>query len=430
MTTSLVEQQTSDNAQHQGKPYRVLHVLDHSLPLLAGYTIRSRDIVNGQRAIGFDPVVVTSPLHELRNDSGTAEIEGTTYLRTPLCGLSGQFIKSGTPVLRETSVVRLLSERIVNVLDGGNFDLVHSHSPVLCGLAAYQAARKRNLPFVYEIRAFWEDAAVDQNKTTERSLRYRSTRALENYVTGRADAVVGIAHSIVDELKSRGLPKDKLFHVPNGVDINKFKPRPKDAELAASLGLGDEVVFGFVGSLFHFEGVAWLVRAAAELRKRGVKFQLLIMGGGEEADAVRSAIRETESQDVVQYLGKIPPDDIARYYSLLDVLVYPRISIRLTELVTPLKPLEAMAQEKAVLASSVGGLRELVEHEDTGLLFRPESIEDFCQQATRLCDAAYRRQLGAKARTMVLEEKNWVSIAERYRDVYAKAIRNHVATNR
>ncbi len=418
----IIESSTSESITESAKglrSYRVLQVLDCSLPVVAGYTIRSRDIVNAQRAIGFLPTIVTGPLHELLDPtSEPTEIDGIRYNRTPLLGIGGTLVRKRLPVLSQVSMVRLLSRRILEILDREQFDVVHAHSPVLCGLAALQAAHQRRLPFVYEIRAFWEDAAVDQKKTTERSLRYRATRALEQRVVTKADAVVGIAQSMLTELESRGLPKQKLFHIPNGVDVEKFQPRPRDEALAAKLGIGDEPVLGFIGTLFRFEGVRWLIDAAVQLKNQGHNFKLVIVGEGEDAPAIRAAVAET---DWVILTGRVPADQVRSYYSVIDVLVYPRVSIRLTELVTPLKPLEAMAQQKAVLASNVGGLRELVQHESTGLLFKPGDKDDFCRQAARLLDREYRQQLAAAGRDSAVRKKNWLTIATQYRAVYEAA---------
>ena len=140
------------------------------------------------------------------------------------------------------------------------------------------------------------------------------------------------------------------------------------------LGLDDDPVFGFFGSLYRYEGVAWLIRAAAELYSRGNRFKVLIIGSGEDEKAICNAIRECGAAGYVRTINHVPHDEIRRYYSVVDVMVFPRLSVRLTELVTPLKPLEAMSLKKAVLASSVGGHRDFVEHEGTGLLFRPEDI--------------------------------------------------------
>jgi PEP-CTERM/exosortase A-associated glycosyltransferase len=326
--------------------------------------------------------------------------------------------------------VQLIRNRILELLESEPVDIIHAHSPALCGLGALLAARSKNLPFVYELRAFWEDAAVDQNKTTTRSLRYRLSQKLEDYVVHRADAVVGISQSILDELKKRKTDSARLFHVPNGVDVEKFSPISRDESLAAKLGLGSDPVLGFIGSLYRWEGIAWLVRAVAELRRRGTACKLLIVGDGEEMAAVREAVRELNAEDFVQILGRVPHDEIERYYSVVDVLVYPRHSIRLTELVTPLKPLEAMALGKAILGSDVGGMRELVKSERTGILYRADNVEDFCLQAKRLLSQpSLQRKLGEEAREFILREKDWKVLAQRYIGIYDSAIRNRQCSN-
>ena len=409
-------------------PWRVLHVLDHSHPLLSGYSVRSHSLITAQKHVGLFPQVVTGPLHNM-DDSAAAEavIDGIAYRRTSLePGFDQRVIESRVPGLREMSVVRLLRHRILNILDREQFDVVHAHSPALCGLAALQAARARNLPFIYEIRAFWEDAAVDQRKTKVWSPRYHISRQLEGYVARHADAVVGIARHILQDLRERGIDSEKLFHVPNGVNAERFTALPRDSELAAKLGLSGEPVLGFIGSLYRYEGIAWMLRAAAKLRTEGTRFQVLIVGHGEDMPEIESAIRESGMQNYFKAVGQVPHDQVQRYYSLMDVMVYPRRSVRLTELTTPLKPLEAMAQGKAVLASDVGGIRELVEPEIPCVLFKPDDAEDFCRQAKQLItDERARQELGERGRQMILREKDWDILAQRYRAVYAAAQSRH-----
>jgi PEP-CTERM/exosortase A-associated glycosyltransferase len=409
------------------RPLRVLHVLDHSWPVHTGYSIRSLHLIAAQYRLGLRPQALTGPLQIIDDPSATETVvENITYRRTPFRGKFSEWaISRRRPILREAAIVRLIRNRILELLEHEPVDLIHAHSPALCGVGALQAARSKRIPFVYELRAFWEDAAVDQNKTSTRSLRYRLSQKLEDYVVHRADAVVGISKSILDELKKRKTDPAKLFHVPNGVDVEKFSPVSRDETLAAKLGLGGEPVLGFIGSLYRWEGVAWLVRAVTELRGRGTACKLLIVGDGEEMPAVREAVRELNAADFIQILGRVPHDEIERYYSVVDVLVYPRHSIRLTELVTPLKPLEAMALGKAILGSDVGGIRELVKPEKTGVLYRADSIEDFCEQAKKLLSqTSLQRKLGEEAREFILREKDWKVLARRYIDIYEFAIRS------
>jgi len=405
--------------------FRILHVLDHSWPVLDGYAQRSRNIVTAQSQLGMLPSVLTSPLHQLDDPSAPAEsvFEGIRYRRTSdKNGLTGRAIQKRWPIFRELAVIRRLQRKIESVLQTEPFDIVHAHSPALCGLAASEAARSCHVPFVYEIRAFWEDGTVEQNKNKVTALRYRLSRGLETRVVRRADAVVGIARPILADLEGRGLSPDKLFHVPNGVDVARFSPQPRDASLAAELGLSKIPTLGFLGTLFPWEGISWLIRAAEELHNRGVAFKLLIVGDGADAQNVTDAIEKAAAQGYVSFLGRVSNDQVERYYSIMDVMVYPRLSVRLTELVTPLKPLEAMALGKAILGSGVGGIRELVEPDVTGLLFEPGNVDSFCQQATRLLlDEALSRTLGAQARQKITEEKDWKRLVQRYQQVYEYA---------
>jgi PEP-CTERM/exosortase A-associated glycosyltransferase len=424
MTTETLKKTVQSG---QVRPIRILHVLDHSWPVHSGYSIRSLHLIAAQKHLGLRPQALTGPL-QLVDDPKAADtiVDGISYSRTPYAGGFSEWAIAGRrPVLREIEVVRLIRRRIIELVQKNPVDIIHAHSPALCGLGALQAARAIKLPFVYELRAFWEDAAVDQNKTQRHSLRYAMSRKLEDYVVHRADAVVGISGSILEELKQRRTDPTKLFHVPNGVDTSKFSPLARDALLAGELGLGNEFVLGFIGSLYRWEGVAWLVRAVAELRRRGTACKLLIVGDGEEMPAVREAVRELNAGEFVLVLGRVSHDEIERYYSVVDVLVYPRHSIRLTELVTPLKPLEAMALGKAILGSDVGGIRELIESGKTGLLFRADNVEDFCAQVKRLTEnEGTRRELGARAREVILREKDWKTLSQRYIAIYDAAMRN------
>lgn len=381
--------------------------------------------MTAQSQLGMLPSVLTSPLHQLDDPSAPAEsvFEGIRYRRTSdKNGLAGRAIQKRWPIIRELAVIRRLQRKIESVLQTEPFDIVHAHSPALCGLAASEAARSCHVPFVYEIRAFWEDGTVEQNKNKVTSLRYRLSRGLETRVVRRADAVVGIARPILADLEGRGLSPDKLFHVPNGVDVARFSPQPRDASLAAELGLSKIPTLGFLGTLFPWEGISWLIRAAEELHNRGVAFKLLIVGDGADAQNVTDAIEKAAAQGYVSFLGRVSNDQVERYYSIMDVMVYPRLSVRLTELVTPLKPLEAMALGKAILGSGVGGIRELVEPDVTGLLFEPGNVDSFCQQATRLLlDEALSRTLGAQARQKITEEKDWKRLVQRYQQVYEYA---------
>jgi PEP-CTERM/exosortase A-associated glycosyltransferase len=281
-------------------------------------------------------------------------------------------------------------------------------------------AHHLGLPSVYEIRAFWEDAAEQRGQGRRGSLRYNAVRTLETALSTRVDAVVTLCEGLRQDLLARGVPPSRLFLVPNGVDVERFTPAPRDPDLEARLGLRGKTVIAYVGSLFRFEGIPLLLRALARLARDDVRG--LILGHGEAEEEIRDSLARLGLEGRVTFLGKAPPAEVARYYTLADILCYPRLRHRITELTTPLKPLEAMAMGKAVVASDVGGLRELVDDERTGLLFRAEDLESLVATLRRVVDVAeLRRRLGEEARAHVVAERSWRQLAGRYREVYAAA---------
>jgi PEP-CTERM/exosortase A-associated glycosyltransferase len=395
---------------------KVLHVLDHSRPVLSGYSTRSWNIVSFQRSLGLDPVVLTSPKHPAKGPEREV-IDGIVHHRTAApAGPAARL-----PYAGELALMLGLARRIASVARAERAQVLHAHSPVLNGLPALWAARRLGIPVVYEARAFWEDAAVDHGTTREGSARYRATRALETLMFRRADRVIVIAAAMRAELAARGVAPERVTIVGNGVDTERFSPVPRDAELGRQLGLDGGPVLGFIGSFYRYEGLRFLVEAMPDLRKKLPGARVLLVGGGEEDEALRALA--AAAGGAVVFAGQIPHDQIKRYYSLLDVFVCPRRRMRLTELVTPLKPLEAMAMGQAVLGSDVGGIAELVRHDETGLLFRAESRSDFVDAAARLGSSPeLRARLGEQARRAMLEERGWRQVVSNYLPVYREAV--------
>src|SRR5713101_1956642 len=149
--------------QEHVRPLRVMHVLDHSWPVHTGYSIRSLHLIAAQYRLGLRPQALTGPLQIVDDPQPVETVaENVTYRRTPYRGRFAEWVISRRrPILREAAIVRLIRNRIIELVESEPVDLIHAHSPALCGLGALQAARSKEIPFVYELRAFWEDAAVD-----------------------------------------------------------------------------------------------------------------------------------------------------------------------------------------------------------------------------------------------------------------------------
>lgn len=391
---------------------KVLHILDHSRPVLSGYSTRSWSIVSFQRSVGLDPVVLTSPKHPVAGPDREV-LDGITHHRTPAgIGRIGR-----VPYAAEIGLMARLTRRIVTVARAESARILHAHSPVLNGLPALWAGRRLGIPVVYEARAFWEDAAVDHGTTREGSVRYRITRALETLMFRRAGGVVVIGAAMRDELARRGVDPSRVTVVPNGVDTEHFSPVPRSEELAQRFGLNGAPVLGFIGSFYRYEGLRFLMEAVPDLRRRLPGVRVLLVGGGEEDGQLRALGRDLG--DSVIFAGQVPHREVRDYYSLIDIFVCPRLSMRLTELVTPLKPLEAMAMGRPVLASDVGGLAELIENGVTGVLFAAGSRDALVEGAGLLgSDREARLRMGDRARQSMLQERNWRQIVGRYRPLY------------
>lgn len=397
---------------------RILHVLDHSIPLHSGYTFRTLSILREQRQLGWDTVHLTTPK---QGSTGSLQetVDGLTFYRTPSV--------KGAGLLAQ---MRLTAHRLGEVIRTTQPDVIHAHSPVLNALPSLWVGRRQRVPVVYEVRASWEDAAVDHGTTVEGSLRYRLSRALETFALRQADQITTICEGLRGDIAMRGIPDESITVIPNAVDASVFQFGVEaDPNLRRSLGLDGATVIGFAGSFYAYEGLDLLIEAARAMLPRHPDLRVLLVGGGPQESRLKAQAAAAGLQDRVIFAGRVAHAEVQRYYELIDVLAYPRWPIRLTELVTPLKPLEAMAQGRMLVASDVGGHRELVRHGETGFLFRAGdagaleiALEDMLAQREMW------PQIRLQARRFVELERTWSGSVARYREVYQRALSRYDRT--
>ncbi|WP_367348174.1 TIGR04063 family PEP-CTERM/XrtA system glycosyltransferase [Sphingobium yanoikuyae] len=396
---------------------RILHVLDHSLPMHSGYTFRTRAILRAQLAKGWDVRGLTGRRHVA---AGPQEelVDGLHFHRTP-----GE-AAGGNALLREWRDISAHADAIESLVRQWRPDIIHAHSPVLNAMAAQRVARRHGIPLIYEIRAFWEDAAVGNGTGTEGSPRYWLTRQLETHAVRAADAVAVICEGLRSDLVARGIDSAKITVSPNGVDLDQFgAPVPRDPALTAKLGLEGADVVGFIGSFYDYEGLDDLIAAMPRLVRARPRAKLLLVGGGPMEQVLRDQALASPFTDHIVFVGRVPHDQVEHYYAQVDVLAYPRKAMRLTDLVTPLKPLEAMAQGRLVAASSVGGHRELIEDGVTGTLFAPDDPAAIAQAlAGMFADRGFWDERRIVARDFVERERNWSSNILRYEPVYQRLL--------
>jgi PEP-CTERM/exosortase A-associated glycosyltransferase len=395
---------------------RILHVLDHSLPSHSGYTFRTLSILREQRRRGWETFHLTGPKHPGAR-AVEEEVDGWKFHRT----LSKSGLAERLPLLREWALMARLTRRLREVAEAVRPDVLHAHSPVLDAIPALRVGRALGIPVVYEVRAFWEDAAVDHGTAREGGLRYRLSHSLETYAMHRADAVTTICEGLRGDMVARGIPANKVTVIPNAVDVDKFNlGGAPDPALRAELGLEGCTVIGFLGSFYAYEGLALLLEALPRILREHPMARVLLVGGGPQEERLKTIAREIGVEKRVVFRGRVPHAEIGRYYDLVDVLAYPRLPMRLTELVTPLKPLEAMAQGRLLVASDVGGHRELIRDGETGVLFEAGSAQALAEAVSRLLASPHTwPRLRRQGRVFVETERTWANSVARYEGVYA-----------
>ncbi|MES2900222.1 MAG: TIGR04063 family PEP-CTERM/XrtA system glycosyltransferase [Pseudomonadota bacterium] len=394
---------------------RILHVLDHSIPLHSGYTFRTRSILREQQALGWETFHVTGS-KQGETSALEEDVDGLHFYRTPR--RAGMLDK--LPVLNQKEVIDGLTRRLAEIIPTIKPDVLHAHSPSLNAIAALRAGKQFGIPVVYEVRAFWEDAAVDHGTSSENGLRYKLTRALETYALKRASAVTTICEGLRRDIVARGISADKVTVIPNAVDIDKFAVGGvADQDLKRKLGLQDMRLIGFIGSFYAYEGLDVLLRAVPAMVAAQPDLRVLLVGGGPQDAQLKQLAKDLHIEDKVVFTGRVPHEQVALYYDLLDVLVYPRLSMRLTDLVTPLKPLEAMAQGRVLAASDVGGHLELIEHGKTGVLFKADDPASLAKNVGELLAGQQLwPALRAAGRHYVETERNWPISVARYKKIY------------
>jgi PEP-CTERM/exosortase A-associated glycosyltransferase len=402
---------------------KVLHLLETSTPHIVGYTIRARSIIENQRRIGLDPVVVTSPFFPAKEPIAAVEtIDGTRYYRTndipaPQAGQSG--LASYATRLRMIARYR---QAVLAIAEREQPNVIHAHSSYANAFAGMPARARLGVPLVYEVRTLWGESAVIEKGLRPDSWKHRLVWKLELSAMQRADLVIPIAQGIREELIRRGIPTTKLDIVPNGVDLSRFQPVSRDEGRAAAIGMANSFVIGFVGSILRLEGLPTLLEAYNICKSRRRDLGLVIVGDGPERPELEQHARRLGLRDV-HFTGRVPFDEVSSWYSIMNVLVYPRIRAVINERVTPLKPLEAMALGKVCVGSDVGGIVELIRHDDTGVIFRSEDPSDLAMALLQLADDPTKMtRLQQNAYRLIKNERDWSTIVGKYRDIYSRAL--------
>ena len=457
---------------------KVLHVLANSPPDVNGYAIRTQKLLTNQ---SNESVGLTSPWYPDRESMvEDYQIDGINYLRTvhplwkennkfshklvkfftrksnsnvsskvaeittkkilPLrifdffyfgifkCGRAVKhFFRMGWKVVEEKILIKYFTKRIIEVAKQENAEVIHAHTPYRVGLPALKAARKLGLPFVYEMRGMWEETAVANGRWLRNGPAYRRFQNYETKVLRKADAVVCISQTLKQEAISRGVEEAKITVVTNAVDSDIAENNTKEETYENSvraLNKGKSTkVIGYIGSLREMEGVDLTAQAVAQLKSDGHDVRLFVLTSQAGQLELKQYCNELDLGDNAVIVGPVPHEQVGPFYDLIDIFVVSRPDTRVTRLVTPLKPFEAMAMGKAVIASKLPALEEIIEDGKTGLLYEPENVNSLCSViSTCLNDDELAEKLGHNAREWVMSNRTWNSVVKNYQVAYQFAI--------
>ncbi len=390
-----------------------------------------------QRDKGMEPLVVTSPSQAPQGelDAERSEvIDGIRYFRTG-CELlpPSREVRDRSPLRAAFRVLQnvTLLQTALRVARRYRPALIHAHSPFTCGLIGNTLGRWLGIPKIYEMRGIWEDSHVGRGSFQAESFRYKGVRLLENRAIRRADACCVISEALVGEVQSRGVIPERIVLVPNGVDVKSFVPGSPSRRLIEQYGLQDAVTVGYIGSFFHYEGLDLLVEAMTRIVEEFPQARLLLVGHGELMPVLTEMAAQPLLSGRVIFTGRVAHREIADYYRLCDFLVLPRRDTRETRLVTPLKPMEIMAMEKTLVASDIGGHREMIRDGFNGLFFKTGDVPDLVAKCRELIiNEELRRDMSIRARTWVEQNRDWSVLVERYIELYSRLTRHSDTLNK
>lgn len=405
---------TADRAQ-------IVYAVHNSLPYhSAGYATRTHGLLSALRTQGWRVDGVSRPgyptdlqgFKRLPNVPELTYVEGVPYHR--LGTRSSQVPKR--PIV---PYVQHYTEELAAFARDRRAVLVHGSSNHLNGLAAVSAARRLGLPSIYEVRGLWEVTRASRDPMWAASMEYRQAAELETEAASAASQVIALTDALKAELVNRGVDAEKISVVPNGVDTSRFRPMRRDSSLARELGIGNEIVIGYVGSIVDYEGLGLLVEAAAHLSEERSDFFVLIVGDGAEYENLKMQVHLLDIDKFFRFVGRVPHSQVENYYSIVDITPFPRLSVPVCEMVSPLKPFEAMAMGKVVIASDVAAMVEIVSDGNTGLLHRKNDVFSLTNSLRRVMDdERLRADLSEQSRSWVDAERRWDVLGARVGRIY------------
>ncbi len=390
-------------------PGRILHLLTNSLPHTAsGYAQRSHSTLLAQQEAGWEVLAVTRLGYPVQVGKifaqSTDTVDGVRYHRLLPARLA--------PTI--DARLQQQAEELLAVALEFRPGVLQTTTHYVNGLVVRAVAEALGIPWVYEVRGQLADTwASTRGPEARDSERYQSFNRREADVMGAADLVLTLGQAMKNNIVAAGIPEDKVIIAPNAVG-GDFLAEPREKALARrELGLDEHgPMIGTVSSLVPYEGIEDLIAAFALLAPDFPDLRLLIVGNGSAKPSLETLARRSGYPERIIFPGRVPRSQAALYHQTLDVFVVPRKDLEVTRSVTPLKPVEAMACSRPVVASDLPALAEIVEDGVTGLLAEAGDPASFAEALrTVLTNPQLAAELGAAGRDRVLQERTWAANA-------------------
>lgn len=397
---------------------RIVYVVSHSYPYSSnGYAVRTHGIASALVKQGYSVVVINRPGRPWDLSGFSREVEETNKT---IDGVRYLFFRSpSTKVLEKEDYLQSVAELLKEAMKVFKPTVVIAASDWENALPAAVAAREFGIQFYYEVRGFWELTRVAKNPEYSDSESYKVHVDRENKVAEAADKVITINRFMVDELVSRRVKKDKIHIVPNGYsEIPDFTKKPRFTK--NDLGIETQYVVGYIGSFNEYEGLSDLVLACASLREEGVDISLLLVGSSSPFNEVKNKrendialkykkiAKEENFSDYLYLPGRVDIEDLFEYYSMIDLVVIPRRADRVSKVVSPLKPYEALAHGKKLLVSDVPPLKEISNTVPSVRSFISENVSNLKKNILKMLSIEAKDQISLQ-KEVINYCNNWQS---------------------
>lgn len=400
----------------------VLHVLTNSLPQTgSGYAQRSHSILRSLKDRGWSVSAVTRLGWPVQTGSVVAPhrsvVDGITYHR-----LLPRRLKPGFDAR-----IQQQAEMLLELVQSVRPSLLHTTTHWTNAVIVQAVAQAVGIPWVYEVRGQLADTwASSRGKEALESERYRLFVEREDEVSRQADAVVTLGTGMKSRLIEAGVDENRIEMCPNAIGGAFLEEPGSRHDARVSLGLEPSLEYvGTVSSIVGYEGLDTVVEAVALLARSRPQLRFLLVGDGAELPRLKERAAELGVLDRMITPGRVDRSQAHLYHQALDMFVVPRRDTSVTRAVTPMKPLEASASARPVLASNLPALAELVHDGKTGWLVSPEQPGEWASVINELLESPESAaELGAAGREWVLAERTWSANAEKYDRIYQDIVRD------